>query len=142
MKYSDSYGFALWLQIPVLVVAGNHNEWVLKQVKITAVLSAGGIRKVGGRYVIIATQPYYKIERSVTAGNLETIIHQRSLCLYPDRIVSAYREFLIKEIYDISFRDLGQGHGVLYLHTKQGVFPYTLEADAELFISEVKRLIS
>ncbi|UQZ32761.1 hypothetical protein C2I18_03830 [Paenibacillus sp. PK3_47] len=92
--------------------------------------------------MIIATQPYYKIERVVSAGDLETIIHQRSLCLYPDRIVSAYREFIIEEIFDISFRDLGQGHGVLYLHTKQGVFPYTVEADAELFIAEVKKLIS
>lgn len=91
--------------------------------------------------MIIATQPYYKIERIVTADNLETIIHRRSLHLYPDRIASAYREFLIEEIYDISFKDLGQGHGVLYLHTKQGVFPYTVESAVELFISEVKRLI-
>lgn len=92
--------------------------------------------------MIITTQPYYKMERIITADNLETITHRRLLCLYPNRIVSAYREFLIEEIFDISFRDLGQGHGVLYLHTKQGVFPYTVESDVELFISEVKRLIS
>nr|WP_274528555.1 alpha/beta hydrolase [Paenibacillus piscarius] len=36
LKYSDSYGFALRLQIPVLVVAGNHNARVLEQVKKTA----------------------------------------------------------------------------------------------------------
>ncbi|WP_054939819.1 hypothetical protein [Paenibacillus ihuae] len=91
--------------------------------------------------MIIAIQAYYKVERIVSADNLETIIHRRALCLYPTRIVSAYREFLIDEIFDISFRDLGQGHGVLYLHTKQGVFPYTVETAVELFISEVKRLI-
>lgn len=91
--------------------------------------------------MIIAIQPYYKVERVVTADTLETITHLRSLCLYPNRIVSAYREFRIEEIYDISFRDIGQGHGVLYLHTKQGVFPYTVESAAELFISEVKKLI-
>lgn len=92
--------------------------------------------------MIIATQPYYKTERIVNADNFGTIIHHRSLDLYPDRMVTAYREFRIEEIFDISFRDLGQGHGVLYLHAKQGVFPYTVESDAELFISEVKRLIS
>ncbi len=91
--------------------------------------------------MIIARQAYYKVERVVTADNLETVIHQRSLCLYPTRIVSAYREFLIEEIFDISFRDLGEGHGVLYLHTTQGVFPYTVETAAELFIDEVKRRI-
>lgn len=92
--------------------------------------------------MIIAIQPYYKVERIITADNIDLIVHQRSLCLYPTRIVSAYREFLIEEIFDVSFRDLGLGHGVLYLHTKQGVFPYTVESAVELFISEVKRLIT
>ncbi|MNB76943.1 hypothetical protein D3C75_236170 [compost metagenome] len=91
--------------------------------------------------MIIAIQPYYKVERVVTADSLEIITHQRSLRLYSNRIVSAYREFQIEEIYDISFRDTGQGQGVLYLHTKQGVFPYTVESAVEFFISEVKRLI-
>lgn len=36
LKHSDSYGFALRLQIPVLIVAGNHNARVLEQVKKTA----------------------------------------------------------------------------------------------------------
>ncbi|WP_342478150.1 alpha/beta hydrolase [Paenibacillus sp. FSL H7-0350] len=36
LKYSDGYGFALRLQIPVLIVSGNHNERVLEQVKKTA----------------------------------------------------------------------------------------------------------
>lgn len=91
--------------------------------------------------LIIAILPYYKVERTVTADNLEIVIHRRSLCLYSNRIVSAYREFPIDEIFDISFKDLGQGHGVLYLHTKHGVYAYTIETDAELFISEVKKLI-
>ncbi|AIQ46570.1 hypothetical protein R70723_12325 [Paenibacillus sp. FSL R7-0273] len=91
--------------------------------------------------MIIATQPYYKVERIVAADSIETIIHQRSLCLYSDRIETAYREFQLAEIFDISFRDLGQGQGVLYLHTKQGVYAYPVETAAEPFITEVKRLL-
>lgn len=91
--------------------------------------------------MVIAIQPYFKVERVVTADNQETVVHERSLCLYSTRIVSAYREFPIEEVFDISFRDLGQGQAVLYLHTKQGVFPYMIESVAEKFISEVKQLI-
>lgn len=91
--------------------------------------------------MVIAVQPYYKVERIVTADNQETVVHERSLRLYSTRIVSAYHEFPIEEVFDISFRDLGQGQGVLYLHTKQGVFPYMLDSVVEMFISEVKQLL-
>ncbi|WP_159067702.1 alpha/beta fold hydrolase [Paenibacillus ihuae] len=36
LRHTDSFVFALRLQIPVLCVSGNHNEWVLEQVKKTA----------------------------------------------------------------------------------------------------------
>ncbi|MFC6651761.1 alpha/beta fold hydrolase [Paenibacillus rhizoplanae] len=36
LRQTDSYGFALRLQIPVLVVSGNQNEWALEQVIRTA----------------------------------------------------------------------------------------------------------
>lgn len=36
LRQTDSYGFALRLQVPVLVVSGNQNEWALEQVKRTA----------------------------------------------------------------------------------------------------------
>lgn len=91
--------------------------------------------------MIIATQPYYKVERIVTADSIETVVHQRSLFLYANRIKSAYREFPLAEIFDVSFRDLGQGHGVLYLHTKQGVYAYPVDSAVESFITEVKSLL-
>lgn len=90
----------------------------------------------------IAVQPYYKVERIMTGEKLEIIKQRRLLCLYPTQIRSAYRRFSIEDVFDISFKDYGQGEGVLYLHTKQGVFPYTVEEVDERFIAEVRRLIA
>lgn len=61
----------------------------------------------------ISVQPYYKAERIVTPLKQETVIHRRVLHLYTTKIVSAYREFSLNEVYDISFKSIGQGHGVL-----------------------------
>ncbi|QNR69429.1 hypothetical protein IAQ67_10645 [Paenibacillus peoriae] len=90
---------------------------------------------------IVSVQPYYKAERIVTPLKQETVIHRRVLHLYTTKIVSAYREFSLNEVYDISFKSIGQGHGVLYLHTKQGVFPYTVESDPKDFMIEFKKIV-
>ncbi|WP_151736908.1 hypothetical protein [Paenibacillus tengchongensis] len=90
----------------------------------------------------IAVQPYYKVERIMTGEKLEIIKQRRLLCLCPTQIHSAYHRFFIEDVFDVSFKDYGQGHAVLYLHTKQGVYPYTIEAVDEMFVAEVKRLIA
>ncbi|MBD7968406.1 hypothetical protein [Paenibacillus gallinarum] len=89
----------------------------------------------------IAIQPYYKMERKIHSLDMEIIEHQRLLKLYPDKIVSAYREFPIEKVFDLSYRSMGSGHGMLYIHTQQGVYPYTLRENPKSFILAVKQFI-
>lgn len=89
---------------------------------------------------IISVQPYYKVERIVTSMNQDSVVHQRKLVLYPSKITSAYREFHISEVYDISYKHMGEDQGVLYLHTKQGVFPFLVATEPDDFICEFRKL--
>lgn len=90
---------------------------------------------------VIAVQPYYKVERAVNRFSQNTHVHQREIILYATRIVSTYREFPIREVYDMSFKSMGEDQGILYLHTKQGVYPYSVEGDPADFIEAFKGVI-
>ncbi|ULO05642.1 hypothetical protein H1230_21550 [Paenibacillus sp. 19GGS1-52] len=92
-------------------------------------------------YKVIAELPYYKVERAMTSFAQETLVHQRVMYLYETKIVSSYREFPILEVYDMSFRNIGEDHGILYLHTKQGVYPFTVKTVPTNFIQAFKELL-
>lgn len=89
----------------------------------------------------IAVQPYYKVERKINHLHIEIIEHHRLLKLYPDKIVSKYREFPIEKVFDLSYRSISSDHGMLYLHTQEGVYPFTLKENPRLFIQAVKQRI-
>lgn len=89
----------------------------------------------------IAAHPYYKVEREVTGTEQRTVVHDRLMYLYGNKIITQYREFPIEEVFDISYRQMGIEGGLLYLHTKQGVFSYTINSDPVDFIKAYKELI-
>ncbi|UNK16467.1 hypothetical protein MNQ98_18390 [Paenibacillus sp. N3/727] len=88
----------------------------------------------------LAVQPYYKIQREV--GSTEQVMYEdhRTLYLYRDKIVTHYREFPIVDVFDLSFRQMGDVGGFLYLHTKLGVYSYTVKEDPSGFIEAFKSL--
>ncbi|MNV86723.1 hypothetical protein D3C71_1807760 [compost metagenome] len=88
----------------------------------------------------IAELPYYKVEREVNGIEQKTIIQDRLMQLYDDRLVTRHREFPIHEVHDISYRIMGGEHGFLYLHTLQGVYSYTVKCDPEAFIEAFRSL--
>ncbi|OPA78312.1 hypothetical protein BVG16_10495 [Paenibacillus selenitireducens] len=89
----------------------------------------------------IAVQSYYKVERNVT-GLEQTIMKQeRWIYLYQEKIVTKYREFPIQEVFDMSYRSMGGNGGILYLHTRQGVFSYMVSEDPRPFMEAYKLLI-
>ena len=55
----------------------------------------------------IAVLPYYKVQREVTGLAQEIKSNERSMILYSDKIVTKYREFHIKDVFDMSFRRMG-----------------------------------
>jgi len=86
----------------------------------------------------IALQPYYKVQREVRGTEQITNVQERTLYLYADRVVTRYREFPIADVFDMSFKQMGEAGGLLYLHTRHGVFPYTVKSDPSLFIKAYK----
>lgn len=90
---------------------------------------------------IIAVQAYVRMERTVAADGQKTVIHHHMLSLYEERIVTHDREFPIREVYDTSYRRLGGGAGMLYLHTRTGVYPYHVHSDPGSFMAAFKERI-
>lgn len=88
----------------------------------------------------LAIQPYYKIQREIGSTEQITYEDNRTLYLYPDRIVTQYREFPIADVFDLSYRQMGETGGFLYLHTKLGVYSYTVKDNPGNFIKAFKNL--
>lgn len=88
----------------------------------------------------VAVLPYYKIIRSVDGLDQRMEEQAREMVLYEDRIVTKYHHFPIKKVFDLSYRHMGEGIGLLYLHTQQGVYSYTLKDDPKSFITAFKNL--
>lgn len=88
----------------------------------------------------LAHQPYYKIERRMNRTEQETIVHERSLYLYADQVISFSRQFPIQDVFDMSYRSMGEQEGLLYLHTKIGVYSYHLKDNPATFIESYRQL--
>jgi len=85
---------------------------------------------------LIAIQPYIKVIRQVTRTMQENIEDKRYIYLYRDKLVTKYREFPIEDVFDMSYRAFGKkGRGLLYIHTRKGVFSYTVKTSPVQFIA-------
>lgn len=88
------------------------------------------------------SQPYVKINRSITSNRQTTVEEQDFLHLYEEKIITGEHVFTMKEVLDVSFRIFSSSNGILYLHTIQGVFPYRVMENPQQFIAffrEIKR---
>ncbi|OMF25828.1 hypothetical protein BK133_21135 [Paenibacillus sp. FSL H8-0548] len=90
----------------------------------------------------IAEMPYYKVGREIIGNEQITVIDERFIHLYADKITTRYHEFLIRELFDISYRHLGSTEGFLYLHTKHGIFSFSIKTDPTGFIKVVRAAIN
>ncbi|SDC18402.1 hypothetical protein SAMN02799630_00742 [Paenibacillus sp. UNCCL117] len=91
---------------------------------------------------LIAEHPYYKAVRTISSTCQTTERELRVLRLFATRITTRFREFPLGHVYDMSYRRLGGEEGILYLHTRQGVYPFNVSADPGAFIAAFKRLRS
>lgn len=89
---------------------------------------------------LLATHPYYKVQREVTAIEQKNIEYDRTLYLYEDKLMTQHREFSTEHIFDMSYRELSEEEGLLYIHSSQGVFSYAVKSDPSAFIEAFKNL--
>jgi hypothetical protein len=89
---------------------------------------------------IISSQPYIKVSREIKYNEQHYIETQHLLYLYEDKIITASKQFPLKDVFDISYRSLSKSYGFLYLHTNQGVLSYTVRTNPRQFIKAYKKL--
>lgn len=90
----------------------------------------------------VASQAYYQVQREISEGQQRCSVSDRRIDLYHDRITTHRREFELGHVFDISYRRIGGGIGMLYLHTSIGVFSYTVNTDPMPFITCFKSMPS
>lgn len=89
----------------------------------------------------LAAQPYSKIIREVTSTEQKDTEEKRTLYLYPDKVISKHREFPIEDVIDMSYRSFGERNGLLYVHTRSGLFTYIVSTSTVAFIQAYKELV-
>lgn len=89
----------------------------------------------------IIVQSYIRIERAMIDFEQKCITHHCEIIMFPDRIKTEQHEFGIKEVFDMSYKPLGGEEGLLYLHTKYGVYSYMVRDHPKAFIQKYKELL-
>jgi len=88
----------------------------------------------------VAKARYYKVERIIADGKQQIRVEERWLLLFNDSLHTKHRRFVLEDVYDVSCRMTGEDMGMLYLHTKQGVFMYSIKEKPQPFIAAYKQL--
>jgi|SRR5690625_3041252 len=90
---------------------------------------------------LLAKQVYFKIQRKVCSTEQKEIEERRTIYMYPSKIITKHREFLMKDVLDISYRKIKKSGdmGLLYLHTTSGLYSYTIKTSPSLFIETFKK---
>ncbi|SDO28283.1 hypothetical protein [Alkalicoccus daliensis] len=89
---------------------------------------------------LIASHPYYKVEREVSSIDQRNVEYERMLYLYEDRLVTHRREFPTEIIFDMSHREMSGEDSLLYVHSSRGVYSYPVKEDPAEFIQAFKKL--
>ncbi|MFS0724756.1 hypothetical protein [Paenibacillus sp. 1P07SE] len=89
---------------------------------------------------VIATLPYYKVEREVDKLSIDTVVYEHEMQLCASSLRTAHKEIPIAHLYDISYRRMCGQDGMLYLHTNQGIVSFTVQVDPCDFIEAFQKL--
>ncbi|MRX70771.1 hypothetical protein GJU40_01140 [Bacillus lacus] len=76
---------------------------------------------------MIASQSYIKVIRKMEWNRQLFEEVELRIELYEDKIVTGANSFRLQDVFDVSFKYSDASYGFLYLHTNQGVFPYTVK---------------
>lgn len=91
---------------------------------------------------LILSLSYISVQRVVDRVEQTTQKTYHSICLFQDRITTSSRTFLLKHVFDLSYRPFSGHTGLFYLHTNEGVFTFKIEEEPEYFISLFKQIQS
>ncbi len=84
--------------------------------------------------LVLSTLTYIVVERKVHWYDQRSHQSIHSIDLFNNMLTTTKDSFQLEHIHDISYRPFTNGNGLFYLHTNQGVFTYTINADPTEFI--------
>ncbi|MBD1380554.1 hypothetical protein [Metabacillus arenae] len=88
----------------------------------------------------LASQTFVIVKRIVEWDRQIYKETEYSLLLFEDRVISHHHQFLLRDVFDMSFKPMSGKYGFLYLHTNQGVFAYQVLTHPQAFIDTFKSL--
>lgn len=88
----------------------------------------------------IVRTPYYKVERAIINGEQRIVEEERWLLLFADSLHTKHRQFALIDVHDISYRMTAPDNGMLYLHTKHGVYMYQIKDYPSHLVEAFKHL--
>lgn len=89
---------------------------------------------------MIVAQPYIDTVRKVDIDGQRYVETNHELVMTETEITSRDYRFALKNVFDISYRSVTEGVGLLYLHTNQGVIPFKLNTPPDDFIAAYKSI--
>ncbi|EDL65802.1 hypothetical protein BSG1_16140 [Bacillus sp. SG-1] len=91
---------------------------------------------------LITSHPYYVVTRKIEDHIQSSEETEHELRMYTERIDCSTKTFLMKNVFDVSYKSLNPEQGFLYLHTNQGVHSFHVKQDPRPFIQAYKELNS
>ena len=91
---------------------------------------------------LIFSLSYISVQRVVDRLEQTYIESHHTISLFEDRITTSSRTFLMKHVFDVSYKPFSGQTGLFYLHTREGVFAFEIIDEPEKFISLFKQIQS
>jgi hypothetical protein len=79
---------------------------------------------VKGDRMMLCSHIYIKVHRTIRNNAQIFSEKEQFIKIYEDRVTTATEDFDIKDILDISFKEMSGTRSFLYLHTTRGLFAY------------------
>ncbi|WP_409253992.1 hypothetical protein V1502_08865 [Bacillus sp. SCS-153A] len=90
----------------------------------------------------ITSHSYYVVTRKIEHQVQSVEETEHEIRLNTDSIDCSSKSFLMKDVFDVSYKSLNTKQGFLYLHTNQGVYSFLVKQDPHAFIQAYKELQS
>lgn len=89
---------------------------------------------------LICQQSYFETVRVIQSNRQESVETEMLLRLYKDLITTNSRDFMLKDIRDMSFKVISGEAGFLYIHTDFQVFSFYVKTNPIKLLCEFRRL--
>ncbi|WP_423406814.1 hypothetical protein AABM38_13005 [Heyndrickxia sp. MSNUG] len=89
---------------------------------------------------MLCSQIYLTVHRKIEGNEQKYEENKEVIRIYDDRITTASEHFQLRDILDISFRNISDAKGFLYLHTTRGLYSYVTDNEPQQLMRIFKEL--